>query len=123
MTTTIIDGPGGHSRAFSCGALKHADWVARVKFSSSRAARERKIEDRVARRVVKNMSIGGQNYERSIISPTQTFRDLREAQLLRSQILRTNDGNQRLRFLFHQLGSLRLPVHNLCNRHGRTIAC
>jgi hypothetical protein len=31
----------------------------RAKFSSSRAARERKIEERVARGVVRNMSIGG----------------------------------------------------------------
>ena len=30
-------------------------------------ARERKIEDRVARSVVRDMSIGGENYERSII--------------------------------------------------------
>jgi hypothetical protein len=34
----------------------------RARFSSSRAARERKIEDRVARSVMREMSIG-ENYE------------------------------------------------------------
>src|SRR5215813_12226889 len=42
-------------------------WWRRARFSSSRAARERKIEDRVARAVLRKMSIGGENYERSII--------------------------------------------------------
>src|ERR1700758_658843 len=42
-------------------------WWRRARFSSCRAARERKIEDRVARSVVREMSIGRENYERSII--------------------------------------------------------
>src|SRR5215813_14291409 len=42
-------------------------WWRRARFSSSRAARERRIEDRVARAVLRKMSIGGENYERSII--------------------------------------------------------
>src|SRR5215469_14900691 len=42
-------------------------WWRRARFSSSREARERKIEDRVARAVLKKMSIGRENYERSII--------------------------------------------------------
>src|SRR5260370_22322725 len=40
-------------------------WWRRAKFSSSTAARERKIKDRVARNVVREMSIG-ENYERKI---------------------------------------------------------
>src|SRR5260370_26293421 len=40
-------------------------WWRRAKFSSSTAARERKIKDRVARNVVREMSIG-ENYERNI---------------------------------------------------------
>jgi hypothetical protein len=40
-------------------------WWRRAKFSSWRAARERKIEDRVARNVVREMSIG-ENYEGNI---------------------------------------------------------
>src|SRR5208283_5819964 len=40
-------------------------WWRRARFSSSRAARERKIEDRVARSVVREMSIG-ENYKRNI---------------------------------------------------------
>src|SRR5438445_3863704 len=40
-------------------------WWRRAKFSSSRAARERNIGDRVARSVVRAMSIG-ENYERNI---------------------------------------------------------
>jgi len=39
----------------------------RARFSSCRAARERKIEERVASRVLREMSIGGKNYKRSII--------------------------------------------------------
>jgi len=41
-------------------------WWRRAKFSSSRAARERKIEDEVARSVVRGRSIG-ENYQRTII--------------------------------------------------------
>jgi hypothetical protein len=41
-------------------------WWRRARFSSLRAARERKIEDSVARSVVREMSIG-ENYDRSII--------------------------------------------------------
>src|SRR6516164_5934966 len=40
-------------------------WWRRAKFSSSRAARERKVEDTVARSVVRAMSIG-KNYEGNI---------------------------------------------------------
>jgi hypothetical protein len=40
-------------------------WWRRARFSSSRAARERNIEDRGARIVVRAMSIG-ENYERNI---------------------------------------------------------
>src|SRR5271165_5392951 len=40
-------------------------WCRSARFSNSRAARERTIEDRVARSVAK-MSIGRENYERSI---------------------------------------------------------
>jgi hypothetical protein len=40
-------------------------WWRRARFSSSRAARERKIEDRVARSVVREISIG-ENYEGNI---------------------------------------------------------
>src|SRR5215471_20039409 len=39
----------------------------RARFSSCRAAHERKIEARVARSVFREMSIGEENYERSII--------------------------------------------------------
>src|SRR5215471_3628961 len=42
-------------------------WCRRARFSSSRAARERKIEDRVARAVLRKMRIGAENCERSII--------------------------------------------------------
>src|ERR1700732_366393 len=40
-------------------------WWRRARFSSPRAARERQIEDRVARSVVREMSID-ENYERNI---------------------------------------------------------
>src|SRR5260370_19591916 len=40
-------------------------WWRRAKFASSTAASERKIKDRVARNVVREMSIG-ENYERNI---------------------------------------------------------
>jgi hypothetical protein len=39
-------------------------WCRRAKFSSSRAARERKIEGRVARSVARKLSIGKENYEK-----------------------------------------------------------
>ena len=38
-----------------------------ARFSNSRAGRERKIEDKVAKRVAKEISIGGENYDSSII--------------------------------------------------------
>ena len=38
-----------------------------ARFSNSRAARERKIEYKVAKRVAKEISIGGENYDSSII--------------------------------------------------------
>jgi len=57
--------PRAQFRAFPCGPLKYADWWRRAKFSSPRAARERKIEDRVARSVAREMGIG-ENYERNI---------------------------------------------------------
>src|SRR5919198_5221769 len=41
-------------------------WWRRARFSHSRAARERKTEDRVASNVARKMSIGGVNDERSI---------------------------------------------------------
>src|ERR687888_495854 len=41
-------------------------WWRRARFSNSRAARERKTEDRVARSVARKMNIGGVNDERSI---------------------------------------------------------
>jgi hypothetical protein len=61
-------------------------WWRRARFSSSRAARERKIEDRVARRVVREMSIG-ENYERNIT-------------LIRSDIWRFSRGTDELGYLF-----------------------
>ena len=42
-------------------------WWRSARFSNSRAARERKIEDKVAKRVAKEISIGGENYDSSII--------------------------------------------------------
>ena len=42
-------------------------WWRKAKFSSWRTTRERKIEDKVAKRVAKEMSIGGENYDCSII--------------------------------------------------------
>src|SRR5215472_7631880 len=42
-------------------------WWRRARFSSCRAAHERKIEASVARSVFREMSIGEENYERSII--------------------------------------------------------
>ena len=42
-------------------------WWRSARFSNSRAARERKTEDKVAKRVAKEMSIGGENYDSSII--------------------------------------------------------
>jgi len=42
-------------------------WWRRAKFSTWRAARERQIDDSVAKSVVRKMSIAGENYERSII--------------------------------------------------------
>jgi hypothetical protein len=42
-------------------------WWRSARFSNSRAARERKIEDKVAKRVAKEMSIGGENYDSTII--------------------------------------------------------
>ena len=42
-------------------------WWRRARFSGSTAARERKIGDSVTRSVVREMSIGGKNYERSIV--------------------------------------------------------
>src|ERR1700757_3757582 len=42
-------------------------WWRRARFSSCRAAREREIEASVARSVFREMSIGEENYERSII--------------------------------------------------------
>src|SRR5215471_412637 len=53
-------------------------WELNAKTLSSRVARERKIEDRVARAVLRKMSIGGQNYERSIIPSAQKLRSFRE---------------------------------------------
>jgi hypothetical protein len=48
-------------------------WWRRAKFSNSRAARERKIEDKVARSVVRGIGIG-ENYERKIIpNPLRYF--------------------------------------------------
>ena len=44
-------------------------WWGSARFSSCRAARERKIEASVARSVFREMSIGEENYERSIIPP------------------------------------------------------
>src|ERR1700746_620568 len=42
-------------------------WWRSARFSNSRAARKRKIEDKVAKRVAKEISIGGENYDSSII--------------------------------------------------------
>src|SRR5271169_3295035 len=42
-------------------------WWRRARFSSSRAARERKIKHKLNRSFVSEMSIGGENYQRSII--------------------------------------------------------
>jgi hypothetical protein len=42
-------------------------WWRSARFSNSRAARQRKIEDKVAKRVAKEISIGAQNYDSSII--------------------------------------------------------
>ncbi len=42
-------------------------WWRRARFSSSRSARERKVEPKVTRSVVREMSSGGQNQERSIV--------------------------------------------------------
>src|SRR5207302_2615138 len=42
-------------------------WCRRARFSNSRAARERKIENRVGRNAARKMSIGRENYQRSII--------------------------------------------------------
>ena len=42
-------------------------WWRTARFSNSRAARERKIEDKVAKRVAKEISIGGESYDSSII--------------------------------------------------------
>jgi len=52
--------PRGQFWAFSCGPPKHADLWRRARFSTSRAARERKIEDSIARSVVREMSIAGE---------------------------------------------------------------
>jgi hypothetical protein len=42
-------------------------WWRSARFSNSRAARERKIEHKVAKRVAKEISIGGESYDSSII--------------------------------------------------------
>src|SRR5262245_51140248 len=42
-------------------------WWRRARFSSSRAARERKIENRVAKSIVRESCIGRENYETTII--------------------------------------------------------
>ena len=42
-------------------------WWRRARFSSSRAARERKIKHKLKRSFVSEMGIGGENYQRSII--------------------------------------------------------
>jgi len=49
---------GSQPGTFSRGTLQHADLVAQSQVL--RAARERKIEDRVARSVVREMGIGGE---------------------------------------------------------------
>src|SRR5215475_4432465 len=46
-------------------------WWRRARFSSSMAARERKIEDRVARSVVRAINIG-ENYESKYITPIRS---------------------------------------------------
>jgi hypothetical protein len=52
--------PRGQLRAFSRGPLKDADLVAQSQVLQLEAARERKIENRVPKSVVRESSIGGQ---------------------------------------------------------------
>jgi hypothetical protein len=59
--------PGSTWDVFSRNVEARPFWWCRARFSSSRVARERKIEDRVTRSVARRMSIGRENYERSII--------------------------------------------------------
>jgi hypothetical protein len=59
--------PRGQFRAFCSGPLKHADLVAQSQILQRSAARERKIDHRVARSVVREMGID-ENYEGNISS-------------------------------------------------------
>src|SRR6516164_10441426 len=61
--THSMRSPAVNFGRFLADRLSTAIWWRRARFSSSRAARERKIEPRVLRSVVREMSIGGKNYE------------------------------------------------------------
>jgi hypothetical protein len=57
---------------------KHSDWVAQSQFSSSRAARDWKIERTDARSVVRKMGMS-EDYEGCVTPSAQIFRHFREA--------------------------------------------
>ena len=56
-------------------------WCRRARFSNSRAARERKTEDPVARSVARKMSIRREDHEKAYFPSSHVDRRFREAQI------------------------------------------
>src|ERR1700757_198136 len=59
--------PGVNLGRFLAERCRTPIWCRRARFSNSRAARERKIENTVGRNAARKISIGSENYQRSII--------------------------------------------------------
>jgi hypothetical protein len=59
--------PGVNLRRFLAERCNTPIWWRSARFSSWRAERERKTEDKVAKSVVTERNIGEENYERSIL--------------------------------------------------------
>jgi hypothetical protein len=73
--------PGVNLGRFLAERCSTPIWWRNARFSIWRIARGRKIEDKVAKRVTKEMNIGGEDYDSSIIPAPQTFRGFRKAQI------------------------------------------
>src|SRR5580700_6132546 len=83
-------------------------WWLRTRFSRLRAALERKIENRVATAVLRKMSIGGENYESSIIPLRSETSWFQEAQVWKFTLHLIVLGGERST---HECSVLKLDPH------------